>query len=150
VCPNDKFWATSKPKLLGASQHPDEGVCQFGSLILAMSQSSDTLLDHIADYLRFISNAKLFWCLLNTSYNYGRHLASQFHLDPEDYEVVSPLVAPPSRRLVVPAGCLNDSCCPLSSHCADLSSSCRASWLSHCLSPSSHCATLLSSCCTSY
>ena len=113
MCPNDKFWATSKPKLLGASQHPDEGVCQFGSLILAMSQSSDTLLDHIADYLRFISNAKLFWCLLNTSYNYGRHLASQFHLDPEDYEVVSPLVAPPSRRLVVPAGCLNASCCPL-------------------------------------
>jgi hypothetical protein len=32
----DKFWATSKPKFLGASQHPDEGVCQFGLLILAM------------------------------------------------------------------------------------------------------------------
>jgi len=32
----DEFWATSKPKLLGASQHPDEGVCQFGLLILAM------------------------------------------------------------------------------------------------------------------
>jgi len=53
----DKFWATSEQKSLGASQHPDEEVCQFGSLILlilAMSQSSDALLDHIADYLRFI------------------------------------------------------------------------------------------------
>ena len=32
-----------------------------------------------------------------------------------------------------------------SSHCAALSSSCRASWLSHCLSLSSHCANLSSS-----
>ena len=63
----DEFWATSKPKLLGASQHPDKRVCQFGLLILAMSQSFDALLDHIADYLLFISNAKLFWFLLNTS-----------------------------------------------------------------------------------
>ena len=48
----DKFWATSEQKLLGASQHPDEGVCQFGSLILVMSHSSDALfVDHIADYL---------------------------------------------------------------------------------------------------
>ena len=31
-----------------------------------------------------------------------------------------------------------------SSHCSALSSSCPASWLSHCLSPSSCCATLLS------
>jgi hypothetical protein len=46
----DEFWAYSQPKLLGASQHPDKGVCQFGLLILAMSQGSDTLLDHIADH----------------------------------------------------------------------------------------------------
>jgi len=39
----DEFWATSEPKSLGASQHPDEGVCQFGLLILAMSQSFDAL-----------------------------------------------------------------------------------------------------------
>ena len=43
----------------------------------------------------------------------------------------------PSRKLVV------------ASHCAALSSSCRASWLSNCLSPSSRCATLSSTCCAS-
>jgi len=78
----DKFWATIEPKSLGASQHPDEGVCQFESLILAMSQSSDTLLDHVADYLRFISNTKKIWFSLNTSYDHGCYLASRFCLDP--------------------------------------------------------------------
>ena len=69
--------------------------------------------------------------------------------------VVLPLVAPPSRHLAVPAGCRIASCRPLivppsrqqadsSSHCSALSSSCPASWLSHCLSPSFGCATLLS------
>jgi hypothetical protein len=85
-----------------------------------MSQSSDAFHIHIADYLRFISNAKSFWFLLNTSYDHGRHLASTFRLDPEDDEVVSPLVAPPSRHLVVPAGCRIVSCHPLivpPSHC---------------------------------
>ena len=32
-----------------------------------MALSSDALLDHIADYLQFISNAQLFWFTLNTS-----------------------------------------------------------------------------------
>jgi hypothetical protein len=35
-----------EPKLLGASYHPDEGVCQFGSQILVMSSSSEAFLDH--------------------------------------------------------------------------------------------------------
>jgi hypothetical protein len=30
----DKFWATSELKSVGASQHPDEAVCHFSSLIL--------------------------------------------------------------------------------------------------------------------
>ena len=68
----DTFQATSKPTSLGASEHPDKWVCQFGLLILAASQSSDALLDHIADYLQFISNAKSIWLLLNTSYNHER------------------------------------------------------------------------------
>ena len=55
-------------------------------------------------HLQFISNAQLFWFSLNTSYNHGRHPASRFWLDPEDYKVVSPLVMPPSLRLIVPAG----------------------------------------------
>ena len=67
-------------------------------------------------------------------------------MDPEDYEVVSPLVTPPSHHLVVPAGCCIASCRLSSSHCAALSSTCRASLLLHCLSSSSHCAALSSSC----
>ncbi len=35
-------------------------------------------MDHIADYLTFISNIQSFWFTLNTSYNHGCHLASQF------------------------------------------------------------------------
>ena len=47
------------------------------------------------------------------SYNHGCHLANQFRLDPKDYEVASPLVAPPWCCLVMPAGCCIASCCPL-------------------------------------
>jgi len=43
----------------------------------------------------------------------GCHLANRFRLEPNDYEVVSPLVTPPWCRLVVPASCCNASCCPL-------------------------------------
>ncbi len=34
-----------------------------------MSLSSESILDHIADYLKFISNAQSFWFTLNTSYD---------------------------------------------------------------------------------
>ena len=78
-----------------------------------MSSQYDVLRDHIADFLIFLSRAPSFWFSLNTSYNHGHHLVSLFHLNPEDYEVVSPLAAPPSRHLVVPAGCRIASCCPL-------------------------------------
>jgi hypothetical protein len=54
-----------------------------------MSARSDTLLDHIADYIRFLSNAQSFWFTLDTSYDYGCHLASRFHLNPEEYEALS-------------------------------------------------------------
>ena len=40
-----------------------------------MSSSSEAFLDHIADFLKFISSAQSFWFLLNTSYNHGCHLA---------------------------------------------------------------------------
>jgi len=75
----------------------------------------------------------------------GFHLASRFCLDPKVYKVVSPLVAPPWCRLVMPAGCHIASCRPLIEppshhlivaagcciHCTALSLSCCASWLSH-------------------
>ncbi len=50
-------------------------------------------MDHIADYLTFISNTQSFWFTLNTSYNHGCHLASQFCLEPNDYEVLLLVVA---------------------------------------------------------
>ena len=53
-----------------------------------MSSSSETLLDHIADFLKFISSAQSFLFSLDTSYGHGCHLASRFHLDPDEYEVL--------------------------------------------------------------
>ncbi len=48
-----------------------------------MSQSSEPILDHIADYL-----PQLFWFMLNTSYDHGCHLASQFRLETNEYKVL--------------------------------------------------------------
>jgi len=62
----DKFQRFSKPKSGGAYQHPDVWVCQFGSLILVMSSSSEALPDHIANFLKFISSAQSLWFALNT------------------------------------------------------------------------------------
>jgi hypothetical protein len=53
-----------------------------------MSESSESILDHIAEMLRFISNTQSFWFTLDMSYDHGCHLASRFHLDPNDYEVL--------------------------------------------------------------
>jgi hypothetical protein len=53
-----------------------------------MSSSSESILDHIADYLKFISGAQSFWFMLNTSYNHDCHLASRFRLEPNNYEVL--------------------------------------------------------------
>jgi hypothetical protein len=53
-----------------------------------MSSSCESILDHIAGYLKFISKAQSFWFTLNTSYDHSCHLASRFHLEPNDYEVL--------------------------------------------------------------
>jgi hypothetical protein len=53
-----------------------------------MSQSSQSILDHIADLLKFISNTQSFWFTLDTSYNHGCHLANRFRLEPNNYEVL--------------------------------------------------------------
>ena len=107
-----------------------------------MSQSSQSILDHIAEMLQFISNTQSFWFMLDTSYNHGCHLACQFRLDPKEYE-----------GLLIVAGLVSSChaswlshCLLSSSHCPALSLSCRASWLLHCLLPSSRCAALSSSC----
>jgi hypothetical protein len=87
------FWTLCEPKSVGASQHPDKGVCHFGSHFLAMSARSESILDHIADYLRFFSTAQLYWFMLNMSHNYDCHLANQFCFGPEDYYEVLLIVA---------------------------------------------------------
>ena len=53
-----------------------------------MSESSESILDHIAEMLRFISNTQLFWFMLDMSYDHGCHLASRFGLDPDEYEAL--------------------------------------------------------------
>jgi hypothetical protein len=44
------------------------------------------LLDHIAEFLLFLSDAPSFWFTLNTSYNHSLHLSSWFGLSPHNYE----------------------------------------------------------------
>jgi len=53
-----------------------------------MSQSSQSILDHIADFLKFISNTQSFCFTLDTSYNHGCHLANRFILELNDYEAL--------------------------------------------------------------
>ena len=53
-----------------------------------MSQSSDSILGHIAEILQFISNTQSFWFTLNMSYDHGCHLTSQFCLEPNNYKVL--------------------------------------------------------------
>ncbi len=53
-----------------------------------MTQSSQSILDHIAEMLQFIYNTQLFWFTLDTSYNHGYHLDNRFFLEPNDYEVL--------------------------------------------------------------
>jgi hypothetical protein len=53
-----------------------------------MSSSSEALLDHIADFLKFISSAQSFWFSLDTSYGHGCHLANRFRLEPNNFEVL--------------------------------------------------------------
>jgi hypothetical protein len=66
-----------------------------------MSSSSESILDHIADYLTFISGAQSFWFPLNTSYHHGCHLASRCRLEPNDYEVLLVIAELASLLLVV-------------------------------------------------
>jgi len=44
------------------------------------------LLDHIAEFLLFLSDAPSFWFTVNTSYDHAFHLSRRFGLCPRDYE----------------------------------------------------------------
>jgi hypothetical protein len=97
----DKYSTLCGLKSLGPSLHPKEGAFHFSPHFLAMSLSSESILDHIADYLTFISGAQSFWFTLNTSYHHGCHLASQCRLEPNDYEVLLVVAGLVSLLLVV-------------------------------------------------
>ncbi len=79
----EKSRTLCEPKSLGT-----KGVCQFGLQILLMSSSSEAHLDHIADFLKFISSTQSYWFSLDTSYNHGCHLASRFRLDLDEYQAL--------------------------------------------------------------
>ncbi len=51
-----------------------------------MSSSYDVLLDHIADFLIYLSGAPSFWFSLNTSYDHGCYLTSRFQMSMQEYE----------------------------------------------------------------
>jgi len=53
-----------------------------------MCSSSEALLDHNADFLKFVSSAQSFWFSLNTSYDHGCHLVNRFLVDPNEYKAL--------------------------------------------------------------
>jgi len=122
-----------------------------------MALSSDALLDHIVDYLQFISNAQSFWFTLITSMTMAATLPVDFIWTQKTLRLCWLLphcpgvVAPPSCQLVVPACCCIASPCPLVAPRAALSSSCCAGWLLRRLSMRRPLVVLLShratSCC---
>jgi hypothetical protein len=57
-----------------------------GSHFLLKPLSTKVLLDHIADYLIYLSDTPSFWYTLNTSYDHQFHLSKRFGLSPRDYE----------------------------------------------------------------
>ena len=57
-----------------------------------MSLSSEALLDHKADFLKFISSTQSFWFSLNMIYDHGCQLANRLLLDPDEYKAL-PIVA---------------------------------------------------------
>ena len=52
-----------------------------------MSTSYDgSLLDHLAEYMRFLATASSFWFSLDSSYDHEFHLSKRFGMSPQDYE----------------------------------------------------------------
>ncbi len=52
-----------------------------------MSTSYDgSLLDHLAEYMIYLSTVSSFWFSLDSSYNHEFHLSKRFGMSPQDYE----------------------------------------------------------------
>ena len=55
--------------------YPEESPFKKGSHFLIMALSLKGLLNHIADYLLFLSDIPSFWFALNMSYDHAFHLS---------------------------------------------------------------------------
>jgi hypothetical protein len=65
-----------EPFLTGASSHTKEAQLQKGSRTFNMSKSYDgSLLDHLAEYMIYLSTASSFWFSLDSSYDHEFHLS---------------------------------------------------------------------------
>ena len=52
-----------------------------------MTTSYDgSLLDHLAEYIIYLSTASSFWFSLDSSYDHEFHLSKRFGMSPQDYE----------------------------------------------------------------
>ena len=48
-----------------------------------------TLLDHLAEHIRYLSTASSFWFSLDSSYDHEFHLSKRFGRIPHDYECIT-------------------------------------------------------------
>jgi hypothetical protein len=46
----------------------------------------DSLLNHLAEYMIYLSTASSFWFSLDSSYDHEFHLSKRFGMSPQDYE----------------------------------------------------------------
>ncbi len=75
--------------LTGAPSHTKEAAFQTGSHTFHMSTSYDgSLLDHLTEYMIYLSTASSFWYSLDSSYDNEFHLSKQFGMIPHDYECI--------------------------------------------------------------
>ena len=71
-----------------------------------MSTSYDgSLLDHLAEYMIYLSTASSFWFSLDSSYDHEFHLSKRFGMSPQDYEHL--LVAAHLAHFYTKFHCLN-------------------------------------------
>ena len=76
-----------EPSLTGAPSHTKEAAFQKGSRTFHMFKSYDgSLLDHLAEYMIYLSTASSFWFSLDSSYDHEFHLSKRFGMSPQDYE----------------------------------------------------------------
>jgi hypothetical protein len=81
-------------KLIGASQHPNEALVRFGSPESTMTTSLDgRFLDHLAEYMIYLSTAPSFWFSINSSYDHEFHLSRRLGIEAMQQEWIVAVAA---------------------------------------------------------